>query len=385
MKAMMGLRLRAGLFGLLLGAVLAHPLAAHADEPGRDHPAVPRYPGAEMRHYDYKEFEESQLILSQPRLVAGKWVADKLLPVEGAVTYANYEIPGSASAFQVMRNYQSALQRSGFKELFVCKRPCIDSNVGDLGPLLKARSLYLNYSEDNQYLAAQREGTYVSLITVSTGNGPSAKTLVFVFVTDQGRLDANKIAVQGNSPIARALASEGRVDLYGFYFDTGKAQLQAGSEKTLKELAQVLQDNPGLRVRLVGHTDNQGGADANLALSEARARAVASALTQQAGLGAERVEAQGQGASQPVAPNTSEDGRARNRRVEVVALSSPGAAQPATQARTGGPSGNAQPPATAPRKEGVTVDEAVRKTQNATDTTSRAVDTVRALKGLFGR
>ena len=75
-----------------------------------------------------------------------------------------------------------------------------------------------------------------------------------------------------------------------------------------------------LRLRLVGHTDNQGADEANRTLSEARARAVVAALGSQQGIDASRLEAQGQGASQPVAPNGSEDGRARNRRVEVIAL-----------------------------------------------------------------
>ncbi len=377
--------------GSLLSLFLLAPLAASA-EPGSDHPALPRYPGAKMEHYDFKEFEESQLILSQPRLVGSDYKADKVLPVEGAVTYLHYEMPGSASAFQVFRNHQSALQRNGFKELFVCKRPCIDNNLDSLRGLLKARNLYLNFHEDVQYLAAQREGTYISLMTASSGSGPSARTVVFAFITEQGQLDTGKIAVQGYSPIAKALAAEGKVDLYGFYFDTGKAQLQPGSDKTLGELAQVLKDNPSLRLRLVGHTDNQGADEANRSLSEARARAVVAALGTQQGIDAGRLEAQGQGASQPVAPNVSEDGRARNRRVEVIVLAgaaaAPTGATPAPAMRSAKAARGDTTPT--PAGSGSTssrpsADEVIDKTQRGADTANRVVDTVRSLKGLFGR
>lgn len=313
---------------LLALATLLSWGAARADEPGPDHPAVSRYPGAVMAHRDFKEYEQAQLILSKPYKKGNALVADKLLPVEGAVTYLQYELGQNVSALQVFRNYQSALRRSGFKELFACERPCIDGNLGELRQLLGARDLYLNGHQDIQYLAAQRGNTYVSLAVDSFGSGGG--TYAFLFVIDKGALDDGKMAITGDSPIARALADAGRVDLYGFYFDTGKARLQAGSDKALAELAQVLKDNPNLKVQVIGHTDNAGSEAANQQLSQDRARAVANALAGRQGLGADRLEALGRGASQPVAPNDSEDGRARNRRVEIVAANMAPAAGPAT-------------------------------------------------------
>jgi OOP family OmpA-OmpF porin len=314
---------------LLAFAALLSWGTARADEPGPDHPAVSRYPGAVMAHRDFKEYEQAQLILSKPYKKGNALVADKLLPVEGAVTYLQYELGKNVSALQVLRNYQSALRRSGFKELFVCERPCIDGNLGDLRELLGARDLYLNGHQDIQYLAAQRGNTYVSLAVDSFGSGSG--TYAFLFVIDQGTLDDGKMAITGDSPIARALADTGRIDLYGFYFDTGKAGLQAGSDKALAELAQVLKDNPSLQVQVIGHTDNVGHDAANLLLSQYRARAVTDALAQRLGLSADRLEPLGRGASQPVAPNDSEDGRARNRRVEIVAVTTGPAASSSTR------------------------------------------------------
>lgn len=377
-------RLATGL--IVLNSLLASP--AQADEPGVDHPAVARYPGAEMRHYDFKEYEQSRLILSRPhKLSNGDYTADKTEVVEGQVTYLQYEIPGSASAFQVFRNYQSSLRRSGFQELFVCERPCIDGNLGDLRDLLMARDLYLNYSQDIQYLAARRGNTSVSLAVNHTGSGPSGKALVWMFVIDKGALDDAKMGITGDSPIAQALAASGKVDVYGFLFDSGKSQLKPGSDATLAELAKVLQDNPGLRIDVIGHTDNVGREDSNLALSAARAQAVNGALVSRYGIAPDRLNALGRGASQPVADNGNEEGRARNRRVEIVAQAQtvPGTAAPVN---AGGARPTAAPrpaPATAPTPTTTTVQDQVNQVGNTVDKARSIGDTVRSLKDLFGR
>jgi OOP family OmpA-OmpF porin len=358
-----------------LAAMLGSP-SSHADDRGTDHPAVARYPGAVIDHYDFKEFEQAQLLLSKPVKRGNDFVSEKVLPVEGAVTYINYSMGNTVSALQVFRNYQSALKRSGFKELFVCERPCIDGNLGDLKETLGARDLYLNGHHDIQYLAAQRGNTYVSLAVDSFGSGSG--TYAFLFVIDKGSLDDGKMAITGDSPIAKALADSGRIDLYGFYFDTGKAKLQAGSDKTLAELAQVLKDNPTLKVQVIGHTDNVGSEASNQPLSQDRARAVTEALSKRQGLAAERLEALGRGASQPVAPNDSEDGRARNRRVEIVAVSATAAQRSPI---TPSPSTRATPPTPAADNGsggdskgldgGKMVDDVVRSVRSIKDLFSR--------------
>lgn len=378
---------RAALICTLLTAVCTTALAGPDEVP--DHPAVSRYPGAVIWHHDYKEFEEAQLLLSKPYYdqKTRKTLADKVLPVEGKVTYLHYEIPGSASAYQVFRNYQSALQRSGFTELFVCNRPCYDNGLDDLRGLLKARDLYLNGHVDNQYLAAQRGDTYVSLAVNSFGSGSS--THAWLFVIEKDKLDDGKMAVTGDSAIAKALNTSGRIDLYGFYFDTAKAELKPGSDATLGELAQVLKDNPALQIDVVGHTDDVGNDKVNQSLSQARAQAVVAALTSRQGIAAERMTAIGRGANQPVASNKSEAGRAKNRRVEIVART--GAAAPAQSgtpsgARTtpaatvaGGTQAPASSPTPAPRTEPEPAKPAV-----TLDNAKSAVEKVKSLKGLFG-
>ena len=112
------------------------------------------------------------------------------------------------------------------------------------------------------------------------------------------------------------LNKNGFIALY-INFDTGKAELKADGRATVAEIVKMLKDAPSLRVAIEGHTDNVGQPAANKALSEARARSVMAAVV--AGrVDAKRLSAAGFGQERPVADNRSEEGRAKNRRVELV-------------------------------------------------------------------
>ena len=100
-------------------------------------------------------------------------------------------------------------------------------------------------------------------------------------------------------------------------FDTGRATLKPGADRTIDRLAQALKDNPNTRVMIEGHTDSVGGDEYNMALSERRAEAVADALRFR-GVPADRYEAKGLGKDFPVASNDTQSGRQQNRRVEIV-------------------------------------------------------------------
>jgi len=362
---------------LLLPLLLALP-PAHARG---DHPEVPSYPGAEIIAYDFKEFEEAQLMLSKPAYVAGRWQVSKLLPVDGKVTYIRYGVAETVSSLQVFRNYQSSLARSGFKELFVCERPCMDDSFERLREQLKTRDLAIQGHKNTQYLAAQRGNTYVSLFVADYGGGPRAS----LFVIEKGQMDTGLMAVTGAGPMAQALSAQGKVDVYGFLFDSGKAQLKPGSAASLNELGQLLRDNSQLRIELIGHTDDVGAADANQALSLARAQAVAAALIAEQGIAPDRLQASGKGASQPLSPATDEVARARNRRVEIVAAQA-GAQPQATQAQaTQGQRPPPARPAATPPTEPKPAEPARASTGSAVDTANKVMDAADKLKRLLGR
>jgi outer membrane protein OmpA-like peptidoglycan-associated protein len=120
--------------------------------------------------------------------------------------------------------------------------------------------------------------------------------------------------------MAKAIAATGKVDIYGIYFDVDKTAIKPESAPTLEQVAQLMKDDPALKLIVAGHTDNTGAARHNMELSEGRAAAVVKALTTTYGVTATRLQPKGFGDTQPVAPNATEDDRAKNRRVELRKL-----------------------------------------------------------------
>ena len=113
-----------------------------------------------------------------------------------------------------------------------------------------------------------------------------------------------------------ALEKEGHIALY-INFDFAKADIKPESAPVITQVVQLLKDNPGLKVAIEGHTDSIGGHDYNMALSAARAQSVVAAIAA-AGIAADRLTAAGYGPDKPIADNATDEGRARNRRVELV-------------------------------------------------------------------
>lgn len=124
-------------------------------------------------------------------------------------------------------------------------------------------------------------------------------------------------AAPATSPMESALAANQPVEIYGIYFDFDSDRIKAESAGVIKEIAGILQRNPGWKLTVSGHTDNIGEDNFNLGLSQRRAAAVKNALVGQYKIAPERLATAGYGASQPIADNATIEGRARNRRVEL--------------------------------------------------------------------
>ena len=148
-----------------------------------------------------------------------------------------------------------------------------------------------------------------------------------IFVSMEARDDeANAVYItririaESEKSVYDALVANGRWMTQGILFDIGKSTVKPESAPTLKAIASALTQHPDLRIRVEGHTDNVGAADANKRLSESRAAAVKAALVKDHGIDAARLETAGLGDTKPVADNGSAEGRSSNRRVEVVKL-----------------------------------------------------------------
>ncbi len=303
---------------LLLG--LAAPFAAGQDqdeEGSKDHPLITRYPGSYITHYLSKQFDEVTLPLGKTR----EQGFAKSQHLEGKVTRIVYVAPQGRTVLEVFRNYQGALKKAAFETLFACgPQDCA-------GPGNSSGRVYGNGDYDDywgpdhgiRYVAAKLarpEGdVYVSLLVDDQGGDSRAN--VELYVIEVKPMESDLITVNA-ATLANDINRTGHASVYGIYFDTGKADVKPESEATMGEIAKLLQGDPRLKLYVVGHTDNQGGLDMNMDLSRRRAEAVLSALTTKYGVPAARLKAYGSGPYAPVASNDSEDGRAKNRRVELV-------------------------------------------------------------------
>ena len=299
------------------------PARAGDVEGSRDHPLVgKRYEGSEIARYAQSEFDEYNLLV-KPITRSGGLEAfpDAALAVEGRVTRIQYAAPAGQSVAAVFRSYKKTLEAAGFETLFTCKRT--DCGKNDFAYVV--RSKHLLYSRDYRYLAARlprpEEGdVYVSLFVgmADVGGGAFFKRVLTQLDVVEAEALGEKMVVVDAGEMARAIDTTGRVALYGIYFDTDKTEIRPESEETLEQIAKLLQDQGELKLVVVGHTDNQGRLDYNMDLSKRRAEAVKQALVADYGIAAGRLAAWGVGYLAPVASNRGEDGRAKNRRVELV-------------------------------------------------------------------
>jgi OmpA-OmpF porin, OOP family len=138
--------------------------------------------------------------------------------------------------------------------------------------------------------------------------------------SDQPTYIGNIRVMAGGAELYDALVADGRFATQGILFDTGSDVIRPESTPTLRDIGDMLRQHSDLRLRIEGHTDATGNADANKSLSERRAAAVKAFLVSTYGVDASRIESQGLGQTKPVASNDSPEGRQQNRRVELVRL-----------------------------------------------------------------
>jgi len=120
------------------------------------------------------------------------------------------------------------------------------------------------------------------------------------------------------SKLTKSIDTKGSVSIYGIYFDTGKADLKAESKPALDQIAELLKERPDLSIYVVGHTDSDGNLDLNMGLSKDRANSVVQELVSVYEIDSSRVKPYGVGPLSPVESNDTDQGKSKNRRVELV-------------------------------------------------------------------
>lgn len=322
----------------LLSAGGPRAATAQTEAPGCTDPAnLPRLEGARILGCQTEEAAEAILPLApwSPDPDVSFW--ESSLRLEGTRTRTLYAIPPGQGAQEVMRGYQKALVDLGYEVLFQCAgfNACgagVDAVVADetYGKRLATSPAAGAFAEDTV-----REPR----ILVAKGPAKEGSAYLFVFAAQQDNTEApeagRRVAVFLEELISRGLAQplillradelaqgldlDGHIPVYGVSFDPDLAETRPESERQLAEIARLLRERAGLSLHVVGHTDGQGDLAHNLDLSRRRAEAVVTALTRDYGIDQTRLSPHGLAGLAPIAPSSTEEGRAMNWRIELVA------------------------------------------------------------------
>ncbi len=287
--------------------------AADGDVPGsRDYPGIGRFAGSTITGYDAKDFDATRL--QTAAFQDGKATAEQR--PEGRVTRIAYRTGVGSSMVEVARNFETQLAGAGYETAFTCDTDACGgipfSEALDVLPVPQMWVDGFNYHYFVGRKAGENGAITWATVLVSQNNDDITTQLV---VTEVGAI-ANKMI--DAAAMAKGLGEKGHIALYGIYFDTDKAVVKPESKPTLAEIAKLLTGSPDLKVIIVGHTDSQGALDYNLDLSRRRAAAVAAVLAKSYGIAPARLATAGVGFLAPVGSNQSKEGRALNRRVELV-------------------------------------------------------------------
>jgi OOP family OmpA-OmpF porin len=240
-----------------------------------------RMPGFHIYNYEVREFDRFEFPVGP----------NKTEKIEGRYIYVDYYANNGItlpSGLQIVKNYENAIKAIG-------------------------GSVVYEWDDAGEYatLKAIKDTTEVWAQIAAASNGMYKINII--------EKKAMKQDVVANADVlAGSIKATGKVAVYGIYFDTDKADIKPGSEAALAEIVKMLKADSKLKLYVVGHTDNVGQFGHNVKLSQERAAAVAKELVGKYGIAASRLIAYGDGPTSPVAPNNTENGRSKNRRVELV-------------------------------------------------------------------
>ena len=302
---------------LTIAVCLTGAAALAKDIPGgKDHPLLKRFEGSEIVRYKTENYDTLDFYDKDKTKVTQ----------EGQMVRVLFRIPaGKTTALEVFRNYENELKEKGWK-LVLSGPSTFDFYITDLVGQHKFDAKFVWEQIRNPYYiyAVKHDpagDVHLDVIVSEIGqDGETFKTDDVAVSVDsiQVKAVANKMVDGTADELANKIATEGRVNLYGIYFDFDKTDIKPESKPTLDEVGKLLNNDATLKLEVVGHTDNQGTADYNNNLSMRRAQAVVTELITAYHVAPDRLQASGKGFSEPVAPNDTDAGRAKNRRVELV-------------------------------------------------------------------
>lgn len=265
---------------LFLMSGTVHSQTAQQDIKGsKDHPLLSRMPDFRLTEYKEMEFDSYKFIGSDKKPVM----------IEGHKYYILYYLnPGAPEPgeLKIRRNVQDALKKIGGKVI-------LDDDFNRYSTIV--------VQKDNRETWVEVRGT---------------SKMYRLNIVEREIMEQEIVA--DAAAMGDDITNTGHVAVYGILFETGKSVINTESAEAIAQISLLLKNNASLKLYVVGHTDNVGSIDSNLKLSKERADAVVNSLITNHGITADRLKAHGVASLAPVASNDTEEGKAKNRRVELV-------------------------------------------------------------------
>lgn len=298
-------------------------------ENSKDHPLISRFDNAVIEFYKETKWGSYKLPVNEKGAI--DWENPQVL--EGKVTRIQYSTAVDNNAEFVLHNYKAAFKKAGFtilisianEELGVSNRP---HTWGD--------KYYRSGLYGNDGLNNEKFGMGIGLpiwknnhsFIAAKGNkeGKDIYAIIYTVVSDKYTLitqdvvevEAVETGMVSAENISKGIQTEGHFAVYDILFETGKSDIKPESDAALKSIAEFMKANPDKKYYIVGHTDNVGNFAANKTLSENRAKAVMNELITKYAVDPNQLSAHGVSSLVPVTSNNSAEGKAKNRRVEIV-------------------------------------------------------------------
>ncbi len=296
-------------------------------EGSKDYPLVSRFEGSVIEYYKDTKWDTYKLPVYEDNITQPNY--KNPVTLEGEVIRTQYSVPSDNNPSYVMKNFEKAFTSKNYKILLEGK-PGEGIEEGPAGfngdfygsqkalNLDKFRYAYEPTGDgDKAIIVAKTNKDGKAIYIVEVIGAFSNTTLITQDVIEVEEAETGKVTALD---INKDITSNGHIAIYDIHFDTGKSTLKTESAEALKNIAEFLNGHPSKKFLIVGHTDNVGNFDANLKLSKDRADAVLNELVTNHSVKAEQLQAYGDGSTAPVASNSTETGKAKNRRVEIVEL-----------------------------------------------------------------
>lgn len=283
-----------------------------ASDLAKDHKLFARYPNAKLRRSIHVDTET----ITIP--VAPNAEDRTPLNLTGDLSRHFYNVK-DVSTLKVFENYKQALNKAGFTVLSKCElAECGNEDAAEkLGGKVSLENTVYNWYHKSYYVFAKKMSESGDIYVAIFVGGHENEVAVQQTILQQKGVKTGLIKVDADG-LKQQIDADGKALIYGIYFDIGKSAVKPESKPTLDAIAQLLTKNKDLLLYVVGHTDDTGAGAANVELSRQRAAAVVNELVTTYKIPATRLQAQGVGPYAPAGNNTSDAGKQKNRRVELV-------------------------------------------------------------------